>query len=100
MYKWFPSGEPELFPLSDTSAIYMVEKDTEEFYSIKYSGKQNVIADHAYVISTPVELSSFEGKPVDISGEFISGNKQCIQDKCVTLSSNWLGVKINSIILK
>jgi hypothetical protein len=77
-----------------------MEKDEEGLYSIKYEGQQKVLADHAYVISSPLELSTFEGKSVSVSGEFISGNKQCVMSNCKNLSSNWTGVKIESVTLK
>jgi hypothetical protein len=93
----FKGKSPMLFPLNDTKASYTITKDTDGLYELVYDGPAQSLADHAYIITTPIDVAPYENKNITVKGEFISGTQQCIVDKCTPLSTNWHGVKINQI---
>lgn len=115
---------PVLFPLDDSKATYTIEK-SDNFYSIHYRStsdknksyscptkgfylffdrskcKEKIDNDMGvYIGNSNVDLASFNGKNVKISGRFIYSDKQCTLSKCINFSkynNKFVAFNINNI---
>ena len=91
-----PHKDPEMFPLNDSKENYVLKKD-HSYYSVHYLGNKRHISSNAYILYSPVEVSSFVDKNIKIEGEFVADDKQCIKERCIKLSTRYVGIKIKSI---
>jgi hypothetical protein len=117
MYGMFHESAPVLFPLNDQQATYLITKDAD-FYQIHYQTTSEMNKSYActweaggakscqwtnnndiqgYIGSSPVDLESYVGKNVAISGDFGYFKEQCIAKKCQTINSSFVGLEIKSI---
>lgn len=113
------SHPPLIFPFNDSFATYTIIKDpTSNLYHIVYDTTKDkeklgtcdepidglarcwVEGDfHNEVVigSSPVDLSSFIDKRVEVIGEFVYTTRQCIVDMCRSVGSEKVGLKIDSV---
>lgn len=117
MYGMFNESAPVLFPLNDQQATYLITKDAD-FYQIHYQTTSEMNKSYActweaggakscqwtnnndiqgYIGISPIDLESYVGKNVAISGDFGYFKEQCIAQKCQTINSSFVGLEIKSI---
>ena len=111
---------PQLFPLDDKGAIYVITKE-DNFYLISYlsSSDRNKYTNCTYegffkpickdivennitgfIASSSKDLTPYLGKNVILSGEFVFADKQCIAGVCkLDGTRNFVGLEIQDIKL-
>lgn len=98
IYFYYPVKDIALFPLNDPKATYTITYRYNQ-YALEYDGNKSVISHIAYILDSPVDLQSYIGKEVSVTGEFISSDTQCIASHCTLLSTKWSGIRVRTIKL-
>ncbi|MBP7967212.1 hypothetical protein KAZ66_02970 [Candidatus Woesebacteria bacterium] len=96
IYFYFPEKDVEFFPLNDSQATYSISSQHGQ-YILKYDGNKSVITHTAYILHSPVDLKTYVGKKVRVTGAFITSDIQCIAKHCTKLPMKWSGLSIASI---
>lgn len=94
---FFGEHNPQFSPLNNRNETYEVTKNTENIYSITYSGKSDYGITSATIAKSPINLEPFIGEKVSLSGRFARTTTQCIADICKNIGVPFIGLYIDNI---
>jgi tetratricopeptide (TPR) repeat protein len=91
----------ELFPLTNNTSTYRIIKstspDTKGLYYILYRGPTLLTNQSVVIGKVKTDITQYVDKDVEITGEFMSSRKQCVEKTCQSLGGRTTVLNISTI---